>query len=74
MLSNKRKCLIHEIIAAKEHLLPGLSDWELLLLIVETMLIGPDVVRRPYTLYVTRHISNKLFIIRGVNSDMPTYI
>ena len=26
------------------HLLPGLSDWELFLMIVETMLIGPDVV------------------------------
>ena len=24
------------------HLLPGLTDWELLLLIVETQLIGPD--------------------------------
>ena len=25
------------------HLLPGLSDWELLLMIVETVLIGPDM-------------------------------
>ena len=54
------------------HLLPGLTDWELLLLIVETC--SSDQMYRPYTLYVTRHISNNLFIIREVNSDMPIYV
>ncbi len=38
---------VSQILVTKEtsitrHLLPGRSDWELLLLVVETMLIGPE--------------------------------
>ena len=39
------------------HLLPGLTDQELLLLIVETQLIGPDAVDH---IKCKRHISNNV--------------
>ena len=49
------------------HLLPDLSGWELLPLIVRTKAHRTIRCYRPYTLYVTWHISNILFTIREVN-------